>query len=74
MSDMHVMDQTGHSTITWDPGVNVEVETARDAFKKLIKGGYRAFRVEGADNRGEPITTFDPMAGKIMMVPHLVGG
>lgn len=71
---MQIMDRTGHTSITWDADKAVEVGVARDTFDKLIKEGYRAFRVEGTDNRGERITTFDPKAGKIMMVPHLVGG
>lgn len=74
MSDMHIMDQTGHSTITWDPTKPIEVDVARDAFDKLIRERYNAFRVEGADNQGARMTSFDPKAGKIMMVPQLVGG
>lgn len=74
MSDMHIMDQTGHSTISWDPTKPIEVDVARDAFDKLIKERYNAFRVEGSDRQGERITSFDPKAGKIMMVPQLVGG
>jgi hypothetical protein len=74
MSDMHVMDRSGHTTITWDPDATVEVTTAREAFDRLIQQGYNAFRVEGADNRGERIRSFEPKAGKIMMVPQLVGG
>lgn len=74
MSDMHVMDRTGHTTITWDAAISVEVNMAKEAFNKLIKEGYQAFRVEGNDNRGARITEFDAKAGKIMMVPHLVGG
>lgn len=74
MSDMHVMDQTGHTTVTWDPDIEVEVSAARDQFNTLVGKGYNAFRVEGRDNRGERITKFDPKAGKIMMVPQLVGG
>lgn len=71
---MHVMDRTGHTSVTWDPAKPVEVDVARDSFDKLVREGYRAFRVEGSDNQGAPMTTFDPKAGKIMMVPHLVGG
>lgn len=71
---MLVMDRTGHSSITWDPNTPIEVETARASFDTLIEEGYRAFRIEGDDNQGERMTTFDPRAGKIMMVAHLVGG
>lgn len=71
---MHIMDTTGHSSITWDPEKPVEVGVARDAFEKLIKEGYSAFEVEGADQRGRRVTRFDPSVGKLMMVPQLVGG
>lgn len=74
MSDMYIMDQTGHSTITWDPTKPVEVDVARDAFDKLIKERYQAFRVEASERQGSKMTSFDPQAGKIMMVPQLVGG
>jgi len=74
MSDMYVMDRTGHTTVTWDSDKPFEVDLARTAFDKAIKEGYSAFRVEAADQRGERMNKFDPKAGKIMMVPHLVGG
>lgn len=72
--EMLVMDRTGHSSITWNPDTPIEVETAKASFDSLVKQGYRAFRVEGNDNQGARLETFDPKAGKIMMVPHLVGG
>lgn len=75
-NSMFVMDRTGHTTVTWDPAKPIEVEVAKSSFDKLIKEGYNAFRVDEANvgNKGERLTTFDPKAGKIMMVPHLVGG
>ena len=71
---MNNMDRTGHTTITWDASKPFEIDLAKDAFDKAIKEGYSAFRVVGADGQGDRITKFDPKAGKIMMVPHLVGG
>lgn len=71
---MQILDRTGHTQVTWDPTKMIEVDIARTAFDKAIKEGYNAFRVEGEDQRGERISTFDPKAGKIMLVPHLVGG
>lgn len=71
---MDVMDRTGHTTVTWDPDKKVEVDVAEDTFKRLIKEGYNAFEVESADKPGKRLTKFDPKAGKIMMVPQLVGG
>lgn len=71
---MQVMDKSGHSSVTWDPDKPVEVRAARASFDSLVREGYQAFRVEGEDNRGERMREFDPKAGKIMMVPQLVGG
>jgi len=71
---MQIMDRTGHSSITWDPAKPVEVEVAMASFDKLVREGYNAFRVEGDDNQGSRMREFDPKAGKIMMVPQLVGG
>ena len=75
-NSMLVMDRTGHTTVTWNPAIPVEVEVAKASFDKLIKEGYNAFRVDEANvgSKGERLTTFDPKVGKIMMVPHLVGG
>lgn len=74
MHFMHIMDQTGHTSITWDPDVDVEVEVAKTTFNSLIKKGYSAFRVGENDERGSRIKEFDPEAGKLMMVPQLQGG
>lgn len=71
---MQIMDQTGHTTTTWDVNRPDEVEAAREQFNSLTRKGYQAFRVEGANNQGERLREFDPKAGKIMMVPQLVGG
>lgn len=71
---MQIMDPTGHTSITWDIDRPVEVSVAKETFDRLLREGYRAFEVEGADRQGRAITTFDPKAGKLMMVPHHVGG
>lgn len=71
---MNIMDRTGHTSITWDPDKKVEVDVAKDTFERLVKEGYNAFEVESSDKAGKRMTKFDPKAGKIMMVPQLVGG
>jgi hypothetical protein len=71
---MSVMDRTGHSEVTWDPSKPIEVRTARQAFDSLVREGYNAFSIDEDGERGERIREFDPKAGKIMMVPQLVGG
>lgn len=78
---MHVMDTTGHTTVTWDPNDTTSVRDARAEFRRLIGLGYSAFRMDVShedaavtEEKGERITDFDPEAGKLMMVPHLRGG
>jgi hypothetical protein len=78
---MQVMDITGHTTVTWDPDVATSVTDARREFRDLIRRGYQAFRMNVVsengvvvEEKGERITEFDPVAGKVMMVPHLRGG
>lgn len=78
---MNIMDSSGHTTVTWDPDNAVSVADARTQFADLIRQGYSAFRMnvshEGGavtEAKGERIETFDPQAGKVMMVPHRVGG
>jgi hypothetical protein len=71
---MHVMDRTGHTTHEWDPAKPVEVAVAKEMFEKLVKEGYSAFEVEQGGEQGKRVKEFNPQAGKLMMVPHLVGG
>lgn len=71
---MQIMDVTGHSEISWDPTKPVEVEVAKAAYEKLIQERYQAFRVDEDGDQGQRMANFDPKAGKIMMVPQLVGG
>jgi hypothetical protein len=72
--DMNILDQTGHTKISWDPAVEHEVEAAEEHFDLLIARGYNAFRVEGEDRQGARLTRFDPKAREIMMIPQLQGG
>jgi hypothetical protein len=74
MSKMEVMDPTGHTSISWDADVSIEVDIARSAFDEAIKKGYQAFRVRGEDQKGERLHTFDAQAEKILLIPQLKGG
>lgn len=74
-NELQVMDTSGHFTTKWDPDNRDEVKAAKDMFDTLVgEKGYTAFRVELQEGKGERIKTFDPKAGKIIMVPQLVGG
>jgi hypothetical protein len=80
MHVMDVMDHTGHTTVTWDPQDETSVADARREFRRLLAAGHQAFRMEATgdgvvvENKGERITEFDPEAGRVLMVPHRVGG
>ncbi len=71
---MQIMDTSGHSEITWDPEKAIEVRIAREAFDKLRAEGYSAFEVGEDGEKGTRMTAFNPEAGKVMMIPQLVGG
>lgn len=74
MGIMEIMDRTGHTSLTWNKDVPLEVGIARTAFDKAVKEGYQAFNVDEDDERGSRMSTFDPAAEKVMLVPQLRGG
>ena len=70
---LRVLDSTGDSTITWNPGNQTEVDVARAAFDAAKRKGYLAYTdVDGG--QGEVLRDFDPQAGAIIMAPALAGG
>lgn len=71
---MDVMDQTGHTTTAWDPGVPAEVAAARATFDAMTAKGYQAFHVGRRGQQSERMTTFDPAAEQMILVPQLQGG
>lgn len=78
---MHIMDSSGHTTVTWNPEDADSVRDARREFQRLRSAGYSAFRMDVVsengvvvEEKGAAITEFDPTAGKVMMVPHRAGG
>jgi hypothetical protein len=71
---MVVPDQTGHTKVEWDKDVPGEVELAKAAYDAAIGKGYQAFAVRSDGTQGRRLTSFDPAAEEIMMVPRLQGG
>jgi hypothetical protein len=79
---MSIMDHTGDRTMTWDPADPSSVRDARNEFDRLLRDGYTAFRMNVVmdngvvveEKGGDLIRTFDPAAGKLMLVPRRVGG
>ena len=72
---MEVMGAGGDTKYVWDPTKPVEVEAARATYDKLVKAGYRPFRLGGSDgNVGEPMREFDPQAGSLILSTQYKGG
>jgi hypothetical protein len=74
MSEAHVMDRTGDTTLEWDKDNADEVENARETFTRLRGKGHRAFRVNPSGGKAQRMDTFDPSAEAMIMVPHVGGG
>jgi len=74
MSDMLVMDQTGHTRVTWDADDRDEVKEARKEFDALKAKGFNIFERGEGGQKGERATEFDPEARSYIAVPQLQGG
>lgn len=74
LSAMAVMDGTGDTKLTWDPGQPAEVDAARAQFDTLKKKGYAAFRMSEGGDQGEQLHEFDPRARRTIFVPQMKGG
>ena len=64
----------GDTKLMWSPDNQDEVNAAKKTFDELRKKRFLAFKVEEGGKQGEQVTTFDPKAGKIIMVPQFAGG
>jgi hypothetical protein len=71
---IETMGKTGDKKEIWNPRIPEEVESAEDTFDSLREKGYLAFTVNEDGSQGDQITEFDPKAGKMLMVPQMVGG
>lgn len=74
MGEMRCLDKTGDLKVMWDPKNEDETEAAEAQFDSLVDKGYKAFSVKKDGEKGKQISKFDSDAGKIIMVPALVGG
>lgn len=69
-----VMGREGDVKKIWDPSKQVEVDDAKRSFDDLKAKGYRAYRCNDKGDQGEPMNEFDPKAGRVVLVPPMVGG
>lgn len=74
MGELRVLGPEGDIKTIWDPEKNDEVKAAREQFDNLKKKGYRAFRVDKDGDKAGVMGSFDPAAGKVILVPGIVGG
>ena len=74
MGEMAILDSTGDTKVIWDPENDDEREVAEEQFDSLIERGFTAYEVKKNGEAGRRINAFDPDAGKIIMVPRIVGG
>lgn len=72
---MSMMTGYGDLKKVWNAANADEVEDARRSFNHLVKDKkYLAFKVGDDGKKAEQIRSFDPEAGKMIMVPPVAGG
>lgn len=74
MGELRCLSKVGDTKVIWDPENRDEVDAAEEQFNTLIEKGFKAFSVSKNGRKGKEIFDFDPDAGKIIMVPTIVGG
>lgn len=73
--ELHVLDTTGDTRVTWDKENPDEVAAARETFERMTKDGkFSAFEQAKLGRRGARVTRFDPEAEKLVLVPQYAGG
>ena len=74
MGEMQVLDEKGDTKHIWDPENEDEVNAAEDLFDQLVEKGYKAFQVDKKGEKSKPMRKFDQDAGKVILVPPMMGG
>ena len=74
MGELRILDGSGDTKQVWDPENDDEVQAAREMFVKLTKKGYTAFNVGAKGAKSTRMEEFDPEAGRVILVPKVVGG
>jgi hypothetical protein len=73
---MCTLNKTGDSKLIWDPKNKDEVKAAEDQFDTLTGKGFMAYEVlkSGDKNENKQMKKFNKRAGRIILVPPMVGG
>lgn len=74
MGELSWLSKEGDTKVIWDPKNEDEVEAAEAQFDALIDKGFAAYKVKKDGSKGRKISQFDEKAGKIIMVPAVMGG
>jgi hypothetical protein len=74
MGMFHVLNETGDTKTIWDPKNDDEVEVAEEQFKKLVKKGYKAYKVGKDGEKSSPVSSFNKAYEKLIFVPPIAGG
>jgi len=74
MGQMRIMGRKGDTKTIWNPENKDEVKSARKTFDELRAKGFSAYRVDEEGDKGGRMDSFDPQAGKVIMVPRMGGG
>lgn len=74
MGEMSALSKGGDTKVIWDPENEDEVEAAEAQFDALIEKNFLAYEVKKDGSAGKKLSRFKPRAGKIIMVPAIVGG
>ncbi len=74
MGMMHVLNRTGHQTLTWDEADVSSVEDALKEYAALREQGYVAFKKELGKEDVQRLDAFDPGADEILWLKPLRGG
>ena len=76
MNAFAIMGKSGDTKVIWDPTKPAEVAAARAQFESLTKDHkYSAFCVSGDEGKqGKRMSSFDPDAGRVILIPQVAGG
>jgi hypothetical protein len=72
MGSMHVLNEQGHITLSWDPDDKKSVKKAETEFNALRTAGYEAYTGEG--RKKKRVDSFDPAVGTYIVAPGAAHG
>ncbi len=74
MGVLRILGPNGDVTVSWDPGVEEDVEDVRRRFDEIVRQGYLVFELDPGSREGTQVRTFDPKAGELRAFRPMVGG